>query len=486
MALLFATASLALLALAVFLKDALWAWGGAVGTLLVWFLLMLFRLLPLQGEGISSPLLGLVLPFAALWMAAFLQWGLAARMRHDRPLSFSFVIAGLYFLVLAVLEVLVMKEYLGGEWMRNNSLFKFGYCAWMLGSVAAGAFLPRLWYQTRGWMRLKRESASSRGLFGLPGVAWVLLFLLLTTAWSQFTSWFDTPVVYVFNLLAAVGILVWLFREKSLGIAWVSVLGTAALAVSALSFLGSSGSALSVFGRRAAEFSAVTLFPFLVAGLFVLTARYLGEKLPDLGRRLALGSWKALLALILIMVSIYPLAGSWRKCHHFFPSQRRAMTGYPDPPTLNGLAFIRLQNPHDAAAIRFLNERVPGQPCLAEFVGEGYNSWGSRMSIFTGIPALMGWDGHVGEWVGATQSERISMRRQANEEIFSSTDKERVKRLLDSYGVRLVVVGTLERRGVPGRKGGYPAEGLAKFEGWLPILYQNPGVTIYYNAPGPG
>jgi uncharacterized membrane protein len=129
-----------------------------------------------------------------------------------------------------------------------------------------------------------------------------------------------------------------------------------------------------------------------------------------------------------------------------------------------------------------LNDRVSGQPCLIETVGLGYNSWGSRYSIFTGIPALMGWDGHVSEWVGATESERIRLRRAATEEIFNTTDRERAKSLLDAYGVRLVVVGPLEKGMLDPQKH-YAAEGLAKFDGWLPLVYKNPGVSIYYNSP---
>ena len=165
-----------------------------------------------------------------------------------------------------------------------------------------------------------------------------------------------------------------------------------------------------------------------------------------------------------------------RKCHW-------GWNGYVQKLTLNGLGYIKDENPYDGAAIRFLNERVPDQPCLVEFVGEGYNSWGSRVSIFTGLPALMGWDGHVGEWVGARLGSDIRNRFDATEQIFRTTDSHYAKRMLDAYGIRLVMVGTVERHGVPGRKGGYPAEGLSKFQGFLPLIYKNAEVEIYYNPP---
>ena len=193
-------------------------------------------------------------------------------------------------------------------------------------------------------------------------------------------------------------------------------------------------------------------------------------------------SWVALLVVVGLMVSIYPFAASVRKCHGYFNNIRQQWGGFVANPTLNGLSYIHRANPGDDAAIRFLNEHVPGQPCLLEFVGAGYNTWGSRMSIFTGIPALMGWDGHVGEWVGARLGDDIRNRVSATQQIYNTTDAQLAKRMLDAYGVRLVMVGTNEKHGAAG-KPGYPAEGLAKFVGFLPLIYKNPQVEIDYNPP---
>ena len=97
----------------------------------------------------------------------------------------------------------------------------------------------------------------------------------------------------------------------------------------------------------------------------------------------------------------------------------------------------------------------------------------------------MGWDGHVREWMtGQTGKDAdINQRFQATEKIFSTTDTQLAKKYLDAYGVRLVMIGTVERNGVPGRKHGYPPEGLAKFSSFLPLIYKNPEVEIYYNPP---
>jgi uncharacterized membrane protein len=86
--------------------------------------------------------------------------------------------------------------------------------------------------------------------------------------------------------------------------------------------------------------------------------------------------------------------------------------------------------------------------------------------------------------VGSTEADRIRLRRATTEEIFNTTDKDRAKRLMDAYGVRLVVVGPLEKGALDPQKH-YDTDGLAKFEGWLPLIYKNPGVSIYYNSPDP-
>jgi uncharacterized membrane protein len=237
------------------------------------------------------------------------------------------------------------------------------------------------------------------------------------------------------------------------------------------------------FQRACAGLNTGLLFPLVLSTALVAAGISLGGRKKDLGRTLVGGSWKALVLLLFAMVCVYPLFSSWRKAHGFLDANRARWVGTAEPRTLNGLEYLPKANPGDAAAIRFLNDRIPGQPCLVEFVGEGYNSWGSRISTFTGIPALMGWDGHVGEWVGARQGQDIRDRFNATERIYRSTDPAEAKKVLDAYGVRLVVVGPLERNGVPGRKGGYPREGLEKFKDFLPLVYRNPQVEIYYNPP---
>jgi hypothetical protein len=431
-----------------------------------------------------------MLLFAVLWLMAFFHLGLALQAGKDRPLSASYLLVSFFFFILATVEVFVMREYMGGEWLRNNTLFKFYIVAWELASIAAGIFLPRILELLEALpLAARRESGQARRTFVTVSILLGLLFV--KALFGTFLGALGSTTVSCIDLLLLGIIWGWVFMEG-----WIEGLVTrilfAALGVLLLLAIGVPmlppapyTSTLYQAQRWLTDLSKDVLMPLGLSVFLngILLAVWEGRR--DLGRALFALNWRTLLTVFGCSVLVYPVFATFRKCHDFLPSMRQRWTGSSEPLSLNGLEYIAKVNPYDAAAIRFLNQRVPDQPCLAEFVGEGYNSWGSRFSIFTGVPALMGWDGHVREWVTgrADLGEDVGQRRQANELIFSTTDPVLAKKYLDAYGVRLVMVGTVERNGVPGRKGGYPAEGLAKFSGFLPLIYKNPQVEIYYNPP---
>jgi hypothetical protein len=476
-----ATVAAGFLGAALWTRDRWGLWMGFAACILLWATLLAAHILPLS---YSAPLtLGLGF-FSVLWLLAFLHLGLAVKTFTDRGLSFGYFLVSFFFFVTATLEILVMSEYFGfGDGMRNNSMFKYGIVAWTLASVATGIFLPRvLVFLGTLLASPKKEGARSRGRFFLiaGGFLWALFRILM----DPFLAALDKPAVFV-----VLAFLVAVLAGLTFILEWPSkrwFLGGAVAVVPVLLFSSLNfgyGSGLGVLQRAAATWSSKFLLPLILAVVVVCSVGFVWEKRKDLGRRAVAGAWGACALLLLGMISLYPWAATLRKGHGIFDASRKAWLGWSEPRTLNGLAFIRKENPGDAAAIKFLQERVPGQPCLVEFVGEGYNSWASRFSIFTGIPALMGWDGHVGEWVGAKRGDDIRARFNATERIFRTTDPSEAKKYLDAYGVRLVMVGTVERNGVPGRKGGYPSEGLAKFSGMLPLIYRNPQVEIYFNPP---
>ena len=470
---------------AVYFKKKIEFWIVSGGLLVIWVNLMILKVLPLNDE--SSFPLGFGL-FSLLWLAGFVYLGLSIKNRGDRTLSFSYILTALFLLIIAALEVFVMHEYLGGDYMRNNSLFKFGINAWTLASIATGIFAPKIYLTTKAFLKnVGKESYLARvSLFVLSGI---IIFSILWFVLDSFSSSFDNLFVHLGNIVLLVGIVSWAWMENWLKNTVVKytalIIAGITLIFPVMALMPMSSGFVSIFQHWGSDFSVVYVFPLVLTLLILILAGIYFEKKKNMGQQVFYYSWTISLCLLLGMASIYPFAATLRKCHDFFGFFQRQYMGYEEAPTLNGLSYMPRINPNDAAAINFLNKSIPGQPCLVEFVGEGYNSWGSRYSIFTGVPALMGWDGHVKEWIGAQPGANtdIEQRFQATEQIFRTEDPVLAKKYLDAYGVRLVMVGTVERNGVPGRKGGYPQAGLDKFSTFLPLIYKNPQVEIYYNPP---
>ena len=129
----------------------------------------------------------------------------------------------------------------------------------------------------------------------------------------------------------------------------------------------------------------------------------------------------------------------------------------------------------DKAAMLWLLRNVQGSPVILEAQLPEYR-WGSRFSIYTGLPTVQGWNWHQRQQrsvVPAVVERRVSQVQ----EIYNTTDLVRAQHLLDIYAVRYIIVGGLERAT-------YAPEGLAKFDalaqqGYLKTGYQGGAVTIY-------
>lgn len=122
-------------------------------------------------------------------------------------------------------------------------------------------------------------------------------------------------------------------------------------------------------------------------------------------------------------------------------------------PSLRGLSFLRYSLPSDAGVIEYLNQ-VPGAPLLLEYPGSSFDYQASRISSYTGLPILLGWDNHV-VLRGKTWKEVMS-RKQWIKAMYESTDAVMVHNQLISRGVEFVVVG-------PTEKIHYNTAGLQKF-----------------------
>lgn len=178
-------------------------------------------------------------------------------------------------------------------------------------------------------------------------------------------------------------------------------------------------------------------------------------------RRSVLRAWAVGLAIVVALLAIYPIAGSYAKTNAF-----------SNEPTLDGERWLAETQPGDAAAIRWLRSNVRGAPTILEAFGPDFSPDGhARISTFTGLPAVIGWAGHEIQWGHEPRSRPDDVAR-----LYSTSDLERARRLLARYDVRYVVVGSLERAQ-------YPPEGLAKFDRLGERVHESRGTIVYEIEP---
>jgi YYY domain-containing protein len=146
------------------------------------------------------------------------------------------------------------------------------------------------------------------------------------------------------------------------------------------------------------------------------------------------------------------------------------MTVGQTEPTLDALEFTGRFAPDDYAAARWLNDNAPGTPVILETPGDEYNASMSRLATWTGLPSVVGWPGHEGQWRGNYDIQEPRMAQ--IEEIYTTGDANRMLELLKELNVRFVVVG-------PNEQQRYPPAGLVKFGQYLPVAFQQGSVTIY-------
>lgn len=170
----------------------------------------------------------------------------------------------------------------------------------------------------------------------------------------------------------------------------------------------------------------------------------------------------AVTAVLLAAGLVYPLTATLNRTEAFH-----------GPRTLDGLAFVAAESPGEREALAWLATNVEGTPVLLEAAGEDWGATG-RVSSRTGLPTLVGWPYHEFIWRGNWQPQL--QRQEVVERIYRTPDPGEAMRLLAAYGVVYVYVGPLEREL-------YGVEGVAKFQSFLDVAYENGSVAIY-RVPG--
>lgn len=184
-------------------------------------------------------------------------------------------------------------------------------------------------------------------------------------------------------------------------------------------------------------------------------------------------AWVAVLLVFVLAAAAYPLLASKGKIGLRFSDMPLSLDGMQYMDSAQYLDDGKdLNLPADARAIRWLQDNVVGTPVVLEGRSPVYR-WGSRISIYTGLPTVLGWDVHQGQQ-RAGYASMIQERITDVERAYGSVNAVEALGILRKYQVRYVVIGGLERAY-------YPAIGLDKFRTMpeLRSVYDADGVQIY-------
>ena len=109
---------------------------------------------------------------------------------------------------------------------------------------------------------------------------------------------------------------------------------------------------------------------------------------------------------------------------------------------LNALAYLEGTLPEDASGIRWLKANISGSPVVLEANGDSYTTY-ERVSASTGLPTILGW--YVHEWLWRSDTSDLNVKSADIEKIYTSEDEQEVRRLLASYDVSYIFVGSKEK-----------------------------------------
>ncbi|HVN54092.1 MAG TPA: DUF2298 domain-containing protein [Anaerolineaceae bacterium] len=191
--------------------------------------------------------------------------------------------------------------------------------------------------------------------------------------------------------------------------------------------------------------------------------------------------WQVALTLLVAGAALYPVMATDGKIH-----DRMAPLA---PHTLDGMTYMEysaygepwgdMDLNQDYLAIRWLQDNAPGSYVLVEANDRNLYRWGSRMTIYTGLPGVVGWEWHQQQQRAVNSPQLVTNRILEVEAFYRTTDEKQAQDFLQKYNVKYIIVGQEER-------GMYAGPGIDKFAQWNSILwqevYRNADTVIYQSA----
>ncbi len=428
-----------------------------------------YGLARLQKEGwriaplVDAVVLALELGLAGVLLYLPFYLGFASQAGGILP-SLSFYTRGVHWWVMFGVLLIPILFWLFGQWGAAGSRK-----GWKTGLAAAGILIGGLWLLSYAWGGLMMASPEKANtLMSIqsstdPRSIFLTSFLRRL---AQPGAWLS-----MLGLLALVGGLLWREGAK-LGEGEGRKLGQADGFVLLLVLLGAGLALFPEFFYLRDQFGwrMNTIFKFyyqawiLWAAVAAYASVWLWESLP--------GWRQALMRLVWVLVVacglIYPAMAFYERANRFDPKYSG-----PDGPvsmwTLDYADILTLYFPEEMSAINFLKAAPYG--VVAEAVGGSYSEY-ARAATYSGLPGVLGWPGHEGQWRGGYVE--VGSRQDDIQRLYTTNQWEEAQAVLMRYNIRYVFVGPLEQSA-------YRVD-EAKFSRYMNLVFESNSVRIYEAA----
>lgn len=175
---------------------------------------------------------------------------------------------------------------------------------------------------------------------------------------------------------------------------------------------------------------------------------------------------------LIVPAALYPLFSTGIKM-----SMCSSNPGF-NGPHIDGLKYMETAAPrqfaakdfdkYDYMAIDWINRNFREITPILEAPGTDMYSGLSRISIFTGMPTLVGWGYQVGQQSG--RGSKVAENTQTASAIYSAADLNNSRALMEKAGIRYFYIGTIERNIFPN---------CVKLAGIGDPVFQCPGSALY-------
>lgn len=196
-------------------------------------------------------------------------------------------------------------------------------------------------------------------------------------------------------------------------------------------------------------------------------------------------AWFLVFAVLLAATLVYPVYATRARLDDRFNELPRTLDGmdfmqyatYADSPDSTP---VEMNLDQDYQALIWMQDHIQGSPVVLEAWANLYR-WGSRVSVYTGLPTVIGWDWHESQQRPGYGSLITERRADVDTMFDPARSFASIRPLLDKYHVQYIYIGPLERIY-------YGDDGVQKFEqaadaGELQRVYDQNGVTIYRYEP---